>query len=324
MGHLLDQIEHDCVLAAIKLHVLLLQLLSQHQHTLLRAHVPENDFVGETAGKSSVNREEVIHLIIVSGEYDDDFRLKARLGQDTNHLVDSFFGKGPFAESIRFIDEQDSTQCLFEELHRLRSRLTDVLPNQVRRGALLDFEGRQKTHVEVDLSHFACYGCLSRPGWPFENPVCGDKIAHIFPVGFGIIGQCLILPEFLDDIVAANNVRKQFGEVRRRMNAAVEIGIKVLGFEDHIESCFRMWAGLVAFLGQRKKILHLARISKVGAYASSREVFYCDVFGGICGVKMLGFELELENLAEFWVGEVLKPEGGLNVESPGKTGVNIL
>jgi hypothetical protein len=85
-----------------------------------------------------------------------------------------------------------------------------------------------------------------------------------------------------------------------------------------------MWAGLVAFLGQRKKILHLARISKVGAYASSREVFYCDVFGGICGVKMLGFELELENLAEFWVGEVLKPEGGLNVESPGKTGVNIL
>jgi hypothetical protein len=113
--------------------------------------------------------------VVVASQDDDKLVEESRFGDTVDQFVHGFLAIWAFAETVCFVHEEHFAQRALDELLSLRAGLSDVLTNEILRGAFDDFGCGEEAHVVVDLAHLS--SCCRFAG------ACRRKLVEIHEAG---------------------------------------------------------------------------------------------------------------------------------------------
>lgn len=146
--------------------------------------------------------------------------------------------------------------------------------------------------------------------------------------GLHHLRHLLVAGQLLDRIFAADDVLEQFGKVICSILYSLIIRVEVFWLEGGDWRPFMKGQSCLSFLescfGHAQKVFHIANVTKVGPVACPSEDVNGDVFGRICGIKILVCKLPIQRLAQFGIGVILKVERIFYGKSPCESRVNVL
>jgi hypothetical protein len=133
----------------------------QNLKVLLWRHVAEQDLLLEPACKTRVHREQIVHLLIITGKNHNQLRSEALVCEDADQFIHCLLCEMTFRQTICFVNEEDPAKSTFEELAGLWTSLSHILADKIRRRTFNDFIGAEHIHVVVHTAHLAGCGGLA-------------------------------------------------------------------------------------------------------------------------------------------------------------------